>query len=402
MEQVLSDVKILDLSWYIAGPYCAKILADYGADIIKVEKPGEGDPARTMGPFHNDEPHPEKSGLFLHLNTNKKGITLNLKSNTGRKILKELVSDVDILINSFSPGVMEKLGLSFDELIKINPKLVMTSISNFGQTGPYRDYKSNDLISYAMGGSMLSTGIPSREPVNLARNIKMYECGWLAATATLGVWMGTYRDGIGDHIDFSIMEALSGSTDRRSAQLLGYNYCGNSSPRLDPKKLRRFFIPTNVFPVKDDWVLPSIVPARWPAFAKALGRPELVKDPRFENISDTSKAQDLDDIFREWIGDKDKEEVCAEMQSLGSAVTPINTPADIMNSEHFKERGFWVEIDHPATGKLTYPGAPIDMSDGGFAIRRPAPLLGQYNQEVYENLGYTKEDLITLRGQKVI
>ena len=137
---------------------------------------------------------------------------------------------------------------------------------------------------------MLSTGIPSREPVNLARNIKMYECGWLAATATLGVWMGTYKDGIGDHIDFSIMEALSGSTDRRSAQLLGYNYCGNSSPRLDPKNLRRFFIPTNVFPVKDDWVLPSIVPARWPAFAKALGRPELVKDLRFKDISDTSKA----------------------------------------------------------------------------------------------------------------
>ena len=136
-EQALSDVKVLDLTWYIAGPYCTKLLADYGADVIKVERPGAGDPARSMGPFLGDDPHPEKSGLFLHLNTNKRGITLNLKSQACKRIFKELVKDVDILVESFSPRVMPSLGLGYEELEKLNPRLVMTSISNFGQTGPY-------------------------------------------------------------------------------------------------------------------------------------------------------------------------------------------------------------------------------------------------------------------------
>jgi len=133
-EQALSDVKVLDLTWYIAGPYCTKLLADYGADVIKVERPGSGDPARTMGPFLGDDPHPEKSGLFLHLNTNKRSITLNLKSDTGKKIFKELVKEANILVENFSPRVMPSLGLSYEELEKINPKLVMTSISNLGLT----------------------------------------------------------------------------------------------------------------------------------------------------------------------------------------------------------------------------------------------------------------------------
>ena len=134
MEQLLSDIKVLDLTHYIAGPYCTKLLADRGADVIKIEKPGKGDGARRLGPFFGNEPHPEKSGLFLHLNTNKRGITLNLKSSTGKKIFKELLKEVDILVENFSPRVMPGLGLGYKTLEKVNPKLVMTSISNFGQT----------------------------------------------------------------------------------------------------------------------------------------------------------------------------------------------------------------------------------------------------------------------------
>ena len=403
MEQALSDIKVLDLTWCIPGPYCTKILADYGADVIKIERPGEGDPARRMGPFQDDAPHHEKSGLFLHLNTNKRGITLNLKSDTGKKIFRELVRDADILVESFRPGVMERLGMGFDALIKINPRLVMTSITNFGQTGPYRDYKSNDIIAYAMGGAMFSTGVPDREPVNVARNLKLFECGWLASTATLGTWMGTRRDGMGDHVDFSLMEALSGSTDRRANQLLGYSYSGDTTPRQDTNEVRRSFLPAGIaFPVEDGWVLPSIVPSRWSNFAHALGQPELIQDPRFQDVLDVTYAADMDGIFLEWIAGKSKEEVSVEMQSYGAAVTPINTPEDAMKCEHFRERGFWVDIDHPVTGRLTYPGAPIDMSEGGFAIRRPAPLLGQHNEEVYGHLEYLKEDLVILRGQGVI
>ena len=138
-DQILSDIKVIDLTWYIAGAYCTKTFADYGAEVIKVERPGQGDPARMMEPFLGDDPHPDKSLLFSHLNLNKLGITLNLKTGQGLEILKELVKDADVLVESFRPGTMEGLGLSYEILEKINPKLVMTSISNFGQTGPYRD-----------------------------------------------------------------------------------------------------------------------------------------------------------------------------------------------------------------------------------------------------------------------
>ena len=142
-EQPLSDLRIIDLTHGIAGPYCTKLLADYGADVVKVEKPGSGDYTRSLGPFQNDVPHPEKSGIFLFLNTNKRGITLDLKSDDGVDALKKLVKDADILVESFRPGVMASLGLDYDTLKDINPNLVMTSVSNFGQTGPYRDYKAS-------------------------------------------------------------------------------------------------------------------------------------------------------------------------------------------------------------------------------------------------------------------
>jgi len=219
MEQALTGVKIIDLTWHIAGPFCTKLLADYGADVVKIEMPGTGDPARKMGPFLRNEPHPERSGLFLYLNTDKRGITVNLKSSAGKKILRELIRSADILVENFSPGVMKRLGFGYKEVEKVNPRLVMTSISNFGQTGPYRDFKMSDTIAFAMGGAMSATGVPDREPVAVTRNIKMHECGYLAATATMSSWFGARRDGIGEQIDVSIMEALLGSSDRRDCYL---------------------------------------------------------------------------------------------------------------------------------------------------------------------------------------
>src|SRR5687768_15394925 len=167
-ESALADLRVLDLTHYIAGPYCTKLLADYGADVIKIERPDSGDPARRYGPFPHDEPHPEKSALFLHLNTNKRGITLDLKTSAGKAMFVELVRKVDVLVENFQPRVMPSLGFSHEQLVRVNPRLVMTSISNFGQTGPYRDYKAQDILMYAMGGPMHQTGAPHREPVKMA------------------------------------------------------------------------------------------------------------------------------------------------------------------------------------------------------------------------------------------
>src|SRR4030042_465320 len=180
-EQPLSDVRVRDLSWHIAGPACTKFFADYGAEVVKVESPDGGDPSRRLGPFYKDDPHPEKSGLFLFLNTNKRSITLNLKSATGKKIFKELVKHVDILVENFSPHVMPGLGLDYEALEKINPGLVMTSISNFGQTGPYRDFKASELIIYGIGGAMCSTGVGDCEPVKKGMNVMQHQGGAIAA-----------------------------------------------------------------------------------------------------------------------------------------------------------------------------------------------------------------------------
>ncbi len=191
-ERALSGVRVLDLTHYIAGPYCTKMLSDYGADVVKVERPGLGDAARSLGPFLNDEPHPEKSGLFLYLNTNKKSITLNLKSATGVSILKELVKQSDILVENFSPRVMPSLGLDYKTLKKINPGLVMTSISNFGQTGPYRDYKATDLNIWGLSGILYECGEPNREPLKMGNNVSEYVAGLYAALTTLSALY--YRD----------------------------------------------------------------------------------------------------------------------------------------------------------------------------------------------------------------
>ncbi len=180
-ESALEGVSVLDLTHYIAGPYCTKLLADFGADVIKIERPGTGDAARNMGPFYHDEPHIEKSLPFLYLNTNKRSVTLDLKSATGAQILRRLVRDVDVLVESFSPRVMPSLALGYEDLNKINPSLVMVSISNFGQTGPYRDYLATDIIEYALGGLMYVFGYEDRETLKQALYQSQYKAGTTAA-----------------------------------------------------------------------------------------------------------------------------------------------------------------------------------------------------------------------------
>jgi crotonobetainyl-CoA:carnitine CoA-transferase CaiB-like acyl-CoA transferase len=403
MEQVLSDVKVVDLTWYIMGPYCTKLLADYGADVIKIERPGEGDPARRLGPFLNDDPHPEKSGLFLHLNTNKRGITLNLKTETGKKIFEELVKRADILVENFSPRVMPSLGLDYRTLEKINPRLVMTSISNFGQTGPYRDFKASELIFQGFGGPMHLMGTADREPSKKAGNTVQYQVGLTGATATMLAYYAAQVRGYGDHVDVNgAREELNG-LDSKAFAMTSYQYTGHLHQR-------RKSLSPHTRPCKDGYVF--LVGAGsltgelfFPAWARILkltpaeieewGKPEVLNDP--------AKAGEFEDKFMTpWLMQRNMTEIVEEAQAAGVMSTPFNTPESLLNDPHFRERGYWVEIDHPVTGPLTYPGAPIKMGEGGWQIRRPAPLLGQHNEEVYGEIGYSRENLFQLRQAGVI
>jgi crotonobetainyl-CoA:carnitine CoA-transferase CaiB-like acyl-CoA transferase len=403
MEQVLSGINVLDLTWYIAGPYCTKMLADYGADVIKVERPGEGDPARRLGPFFNDEPHPEKSGLFLHLNTNKRGITLNLKTATGKKIFKELVREADILVESFRPRVMPSLGLDYEILEKINPRLVMTSISNFGQTGPYRDFKGSELIYQGFGGYMYLVGTADREPSKKSGNVIQYQLGLTSALATIVAFYGAQARGYGDHVDVDGVREEITSIDGKISWMTAYQYTGHVHGRKESGSPHiRLCQDGYVFIVGVGSTTGALFFRAFanmlkltPAEIKEWGQPEVLNDP--------VKAGEFEEIFLvPWLLERTMREIVEEAQAAGVMSTPVNTPGTLLSDPHFRERGYWVEIEHPVAGKLTYPGAPFRMGEGGWEIRRSAPLLGQHNEEVYGELGYRKGDLVQLRQAGVI
>ncbi|UCG84026.1 MAG: CoA transferase [Dehalococcoidia bacterium] len=404
-EQALSGVSVLDLTWYIAGPFCTKLLADYGADVLKVERPDGGDPARNMRPFFGDNPHPEKSGLFLYLNTNKRGITLNLKSEWGMKVVEELVRETDILVESFKPGVMQGLGLGYEHLEKINPKLVMLSISNFGQTGPYRDYKASELIIYGMGGAMNEAGLPDREPLKKATGTPvLFSTGNMAALAAMIALYQAKVDGIGQQVDFSMMEAQMESVDRRMSCLLAYDYNHEITNRSDVRA--RPVYPAGTYPCKDGWWGITATALQWPAAGKMMGMPEVTDDPRWCNMivqTAPGHREEFMAIFIPWSLEHTKKECVEAAQAAGANCGPINTMAEVLNDPHLRERGFWTEIEHPFTGRLTYPAGPILAEDMPRTFRRPAPLLGQHNEEIYcDRLGYDKQDLVMLKEEGCI
>lgn len=404
MEQALSDVKVLDLTHYVTGPYCTKLLADYGADVVKVEKPRRGDPARRMGPFFEDDSHPEKSGLFLHLNTSKKGVTLNLKSEAGKEIFKELVSGVDILVENFSPRVMPSLGLEYEKLEMLNPRLVMTSISNFGQSGPYRDFKASELILYGMGGAMNETGTLDRYPLKKGGRVIQYQAGTIAAVATMMSLITNRAQEVGQHIDVSIFESQMGTIDRRMSHLLSYQYNQEITYRPDPEQEPPGF-PVGVYPCKDGFFHIAGGFVFWSRVCKMMERPDLTNDPGFctpEGQRDPANLERFSVIWYPWIAEHTKGEIIEAGQAAGVLCGPINTTEDLVNDPHWSAREFWADVDHPVTGKVTYPGAPFKMGETPWRVSRPAPLLGQHNEEVYSQLGYSREDLVKLSRQGII
>ena len=407
----LDGVKVVDLTHYITGPYCTKLFADYGADVVKIERPDGGDRARWIAPFWHDKPHLEGSGLFLHLNSNKQSVTVNLKSEAGRKIILDLVRDADILVESFSPRVMPSVGLDFETLHAVNPSLVVTSISNFGQNGPYRDYKIAEINLYALGSTMISTGMPDRPPVKLGLTVEHFFAGMVSATATMGAFFGVANGGEGQHLDLSLFEIQVGNQDRSVQGLMMYQYTGGSfvgsgPPRVGGSGTGRNILPAGVYPVEDGYVQFFTLAPHWDRICRVIERPDLIDDPFFtapENFSNNAEAKAMfDAILIEWCVQHTKREVMERSQAEGYMCGAINTVEDVFNDPHLQARGFFSDIDHPYTGPLKYPGAQFKMSETPWRPGR-APLLGEHTQEVLtQRLGYTKDDVAKLRAQGAI
>ena len=405
MHQALSGIRVLDLSTEIAGPYCCKHLGDFGADVIKIEPP-QGDPARRMGPFPGDIPHAEKSALFLPNNRNKRGITLNISTFTGQHILHSMVREADILVTSYSPAEIEALDLTYEALSQYNPHIVVTAITPYGMWGPYRDYQVTEIVLNALGHSMSSMGVPDREPLRMGNHGLQYFAGYTAAVASLGAYMSAQRCGRGQLVDVSLVETAMANVDRRSTYLLRYQYTGKMV-RREARRFSAAALPTGFYPCSDGWVLAGFFLENWQRFVALMDRQEWLSDPRFhppdQKLRTAEHREYFDLVFLEWLLARTKQEVVLAAAKTRSPVVPVDTPADLLEDQHLKEREFWVEVDHSAVGTLSYTGAPFKMSDGGYQQRHPAPLLGEHNREIYQELlGYTGEELTLLSRQGVI
>ena len=381
--QPLADLKVLDLTWHVAGPYCTKLLADYGADVIKVERPLLGDPARSYGPFPGNMPQPERSGMFLHLNTNKRSITVNFTTEGGKVLIQKLAGWADVVVENFAPGTLVSQGFNYEALSAVNPGIVMCSISNFGQTGPYRDCKATEFILAAMAGFTYIQGVQGREPLKSTDHLQEYQAGAHGAMAVLGAVLHRRHTGVGQHIDVSIYEVACDSADRRSTQLTGYAYTGVIAQR---EIHITGALPVGIFPCKDGLVnLMVSPPTRWPRFLEMVDRQDLIHDPRLQVQAfwSTPEAQQLvDTLLYPWLIERTKQEVFEAAAAARIGAGPVNTFTEVLQEKHLRNRGYFVEADHPQAGRLPYTGPSFRCEGEGWELRSTAPTLGQHNREV--------------------
>ena len=405
-EGALEGLRILDLTQGVAGPYCTKLLSDYGADVLKIERPEGGDPARRAGPFPDDEPHAERSGLFLDLNTGKRSLTLNLKTESGQRILRRLAADSDAVVENFRPGTLARLGLSDEQLAELNPAAALVSISNFGQHGPYRDFEADDMLLYAMGGGLAITAYPGREPSRPWLYAPLFLAGAMSASYSLGAITSSVRFGEGERVDLSIQEILASSLDRASQNLMAYSYGGELFV-TENCNLRASAFPNGVYggqlPCKDGYVNFLCYPYWWDRFCRMVGREDLIGDSSYsDNLLDPTFGPQIDALIYPWLLERTKIEVMDAAQAQGVPVAALNTTADLFADRQLRARGYFVELDHPETGPREYPGAQFKMSETPASIRR-APLLGEHTLKVLtKQLGYTPEDVSILRQRNVV
>lgn len=391
---VLSDIRVLDLSEHISGPFCTKLLAGLGAEVIKVETPGRGDVSRRMGPFLNDVPHQETSAAFLYLNTGKKSVTLNPASRAGADMVREIAGRCDVLVESFQPGYMDSLGLGYSDLKESIPGLIYTSVTPFGQKGPYSDYKSSDIVAQAVGGMMYPIGLPEREPLQIGGEPILHTAGISAFSATMLALYARDADGQGQHVDVSVMETTA-VTQIHSSIAAQFN--GADTPR------RR----STLLQARDGWVNPGLSMGvredTWPRICDLMGRPELAQDPRFTSRESRRENQEeLDAVISEWVGGQAKEDVYHTLQGMSTIAGYVATVEDLLESKQLASRGFFQAIEHPYAGEAAYPGAPFTLEGQEWRHAR-APLLGEHNREVYcDWLGYADDELARLRSQGVI
>ncbi|MGI9611523.1 MAG: CaiB/BaiF CoA transferase family protein [Acidimicrobiales bacterium] len=386
--QPLDGVRVVELTDGVAGAYAGRLMAVLGADVVKVEPPA-GDVVRRWGPFPGDDPGEEvaeQSALHLHLNANKRSVVADLTTAEGAAFARRLVATADIVFESFAPGTTSALGLDAASLRAENPGLVVTSITPFGQDGPYAEagHRGAEIVYYAMGGPMHATGIAEREPLKLAGHVISYQCGAVAATATMAALLVAEQSGHGSHVDVSNFETQAGSIDRRMVFLQQYIYNGRVMER-NPAGATGL-LPTGIYPAADGWVQIATPPPYANRLLATMGNPELAEllsDPAW--VTNPDVPDEIEGALYAWLAERTSEEAMSEAQPNHWPLTAVRTPADVVADEHFVDRDFFAEVDHPVAGRVVQPSAPMRFA-GAKPLRRPAPLLGEHDTEIRAEL----------------
>lgn len=400
MEPPLAGTLVLDLAQGVAGPFAARLLAGAGARVIKLE-PHSGDVSRQWGPFRDDRPDPEGSGSFLHWNAGKLGVVVDLEAAAGAAVAGDLAAHADVVIESSPPGWLAARGLGPHDLLARRPGLVVTSVTPFGQTGPYRDFVASELVSSAMGGPMHSTGRLDREPVRLPGDLVHAQAGSTACVATLAALLHAELTGEGQHVDVAVHETQNGSIDRRRQYHLAHQYTGTIAQRA-PAVGAAAGARGGCFEAADGrFVSPGIGvwPEHVPRMVDVLGDARLRALFEEGGVNAVLVATDeTERAIAAWVADRPALDAMLEAQAAGWPMVILNDPLSVLDDPHLRERGYWQELAPSATGPLPHAGPVWRFDEGSWRAGPPAPTLGQDTDAVLrELLGYDDDRLRSLR-----
>ena len=395
MKKALDSIKVLDLSRALAGPYCTMMLADMGAEVIKVEMPGTGDDSRAWGPpFVEGE-----SAYFMSINRNKKSITLDMKGSKAIEIIMKLIKGSDVLVENFRPGAMERLGLGYQQVKAVNPRLVYCSISGFGQNGPYRMLPGFDQVLQGMGGLMSITGEPDGPPVKVGVPIADITAGMFAAYGIAIALFTREKTGSGQMVDISLLDS--------QVALLTYRAGSFFASGEIPKRIgsgHPVIVPYQAFKARDVYINIAVGNDQlWGKFCKAVGLEGIVNDPRF--ATNAKRVQNRDEVVKavgDLIATKNGEEWLKILTDAGIPCGPIYTMDKIFSDPQVIHRQMVMELHHPKAGTVKVTGNPVKLSDTPGEPSVAPPLLGQHTQEVLEGLGYSAKEIEELKQAKLI
>lgn len=398
-DSLLRDIRILDLADEKAS-FCSKLLAHMGACVVKVEKPG-GDASRGIGPFLKNSPHPERSLFFYHNNTNKLGITLNLENSEGRKIFCRLLEEADIVIETFPPGYLKELGLGFEALREMNPRLIMVSVTGFGQKGPRMNHKSCDLVASAMSGQMYVSGSPSTPPLKPFGEQSYYAGSLFAAVGILLALRKRNRSGKGEHIDISLQEAATSTLEH---VMIRYLY-----DQVIPKRQGRVSWNNALYiaPCKDGFIQVTLF-HQWKTLVEWMDSEGMADDLTDEKWNDEQyrlqRRDHIIEVLRRWTETHTTRELFEMGQLMGFPWAPICSPQEVVESPQLKAREFFEAVDHPEIGtSLKYPGLPYKCNSPLLKQLRRAPLIGEHNVQVLQGeLGLTGQEVQRLSSTGAI